>query len=405
MAVETIITLTIFVITILGLIRFQAHIARVFGGTLILLLVTNSVSNQQLMASIANPGLITLILLILCSYSIEKTRLLRSIASKIIVNNYATTQFRLFVVTTLFSAILNNTAVVATLLSSIRNNSVHTASKLLLPLSYAAILGGTLTMIGTSTNLIVNSFYIDVTGQSLSFFSFTSVGIIIVLVCGVVMGFCTHWLPEIKIADQNTQKYFINAKIAGDSELIGRTVEENGLRHLESLFLIEVVRKNSLISPVSPREVLQVDDTLVFSGDITKLMQLSQFSGLETFAHNRGLLNSNLDEVVVRQESRLIGKTLKEVGFRGLFDAAVVAIKRDGASISGKLGEVVINPGDFLVLATGKSYRDNTELTGNFIDVSGVEPDKSLSGWKAWLSTGGFIVTILLSALGVIRFT
>jgi len=263
-------------------------------------------------------------------------------------------------------------------------------------------LGGTLTLIGTSTNLIVNSLYIDATGQSLSFFSFTSIGIIIVIVCGIVMSFCIRWLPEIKTEDEAVQGYLINAKITESSELVGRSVEENGLRHLESLFLVEVVRQNRLISPVSPSEVLQVNDTLIFSGDITKLMQLSQFSGLETFAHNRGLLNSNLNEVVVRQESNLVGTTLKKIGFRGLFDAAVVAIKRDGVAVSGKLGDIRINSGDFLILATGDRYKNSPELTRNFIDVSGVEPDKCLSGWKAWLSIGGFVMTIILAACGII---
>lgn len=132
-----------------------------------------------------------------------------------------------------------------------------------------------------------------------------------------------------------------------DSELIGRSVEQNGLRHLESLFLIEVIREGHLITPVAPSEVLQEGDRLVFSGDIAKVLQLSQFSGLKLFAEQDGLLDSNLTEVVVKPESVLIGTSLKSAGFRALFDAAVVAIKREGEDISGKLGEVNIRAGDF----------------------------------------------------------
>lgn len=338
----------------------------------------------------------------MCSLALEKTRFLRVVASKIIVSNYNSTWFRLFGVTTLFSSILNNTAVVATLLSPIRNNPHHFSSKLLLPLSYASILGGTLTLIGTSTNLIVNSMYIEASGNSLSFFSFTAIGAILVVTCGFVMFFCTRMLPTIEQKKATSEGYFIDAKVTENSELIGRSVEANGLRHLESLFLVEIVRQGRLISPVSPTEVIQSSDRLIFCGEVTKLLQLGQFTGLEIFAEKNGALNSNLTEVVVRPESFIVGKTLKTTGFRALFDAAVVAIRRDGEQVSGKLGDVVIRSGDFLVLAVGEDYKTRTNINKNFIVLSGVEPESRVNGWRAWLSIGGFVLTIALAAFGVL---
>jgi len=403
MSLDAYLTIGIFLTTIVGLIRFQSRPAVVFGVALLTLVGLNLVSKEQLLSSMSNPGLVTLVLLILCSFALEKTRLLRVIASKVIVNSYNATWLRLFGITALSSAMLNNTAVVATLLSPIRNNPHHFASKLLLPLSYAAILGGTLTLIGTSTNLIVNSLYIDAQGQSLSFFSFTAVGVILVLACGLVLRVASRWLPEIEQKETCSKGYFIDAKVVEGSELIGRSVEDNGLRHLESLFLVEVVRSGRLISPVTPTEVLQLDDRLIFSGDITKVMQLSQFSGLEMFAEKNGLLDSNLTEVVVKQESVLIGKTLKGAGFRALFDAAVVAIRRDGEEVSGKLGEVVIQTGDFLMLAVGEDFKSRRNISKNFIVISGVEPETRINGHKAWLSIGGFVLTIALAATGVIE--
>lgn len=403
MSLDAYLTIGIFLTTIVGLIRFQSRPAVVFGVALLTLVGLNLVSKEQLLSSMSNPGLVTLVLLILCSFALEKTRLLRVIASKVIVNSYNATWLRLFGITALSSAMLNNTAVVATLLSPIRNNPHHFASKLLLPLSYAAILGGTLTLIGTSTNLIVNSLYIDAQGQSLSFFSFTAVGVILVLACGLVLRVASRWLPEIEQKETCSKGYFIDAKVVEGSELIGRSVEGNGLRHLESLFLVEVVRSGRLISPVTPTEVLQLDDRLIFSGDITKVMQLSQFSGLEMFAEKNGLLDSNLTEVVVKQESVLIGKTLKGAGFRALFDAAVVAIRRDGEEVSGKLGEVVIQTGDFLMLAVGEDFKSRRNISKNFIVISGVEPETRINGHKAWLSIGGFVLTIALAATGVIE--
>jgi len=402
MPLDAYLTLCIFALTILGLIVLQTRPVAVFGATLIALIACDLVSKNQFLTSIANPGLVTLILLVLCSLALEKTRLLRVIASKTIVDSYHSTWLRLFGVTTFFSSILNNTAVVATLLSPIRNNPHHFASKLLLPLSYASILGGTLTLIGTSTNLIVNSMYIEASGKSLSFFSFTAVGAILVLCCGLTMFFCTRMLPSIEQNKVTSEGYFIDAKVSADSELVGRSVEVNGLRHLESLFLVEIVREGRLISPVSPSEVIHPADRLIFCGDITKLLQLGQFSGLEIFAEKNGTLNSNLTEVVVRQESIIVGRTLKTTGFRALFDAAVVAIRRDGEQVSGKLGDVVIRSGDFLVLAVGDDYKSRTNINKNFLTLSGVEPESRINGWRAWFSIGGFITTIALAAVGVL---
>ncbi|WP_394200859.1 SLC13 family permease [Shewanella waksmanii] len=402
MAIETFLTVAIFVLSIAGLIRYQRKPAAVLGCALLALSVLGLVTQQQLLSSMVNPGLVTLILLILCSFALEKTRLLRVIAAKVIVSSYRSTWLRLFGITALCSAFLNNTAVVATLISPLRNNPHHGASKLLIPLSYAAILGGTLTLIGTSTNLIVNSLFIDATGEGLAFFSFTLLGCVLVVCCGLTLAVTSRWLPEVATNDLDYKGYFIDAKVKQGSELIGRSVESNGLRHLESLFLVEVVREGRLITPVSPSEILQEGDRLVFSGDITKVMQISQFSGLELFADKNGLLGTNLNEVVVKEESVLVGKTLKTCGFRALFDAAVVAISRDGAQVSGKLGEVVIKAGDFLVLAVGDDFSSRRNLTKNFILLSGVAPETRISGAKAWLATGGFIVVIALSALGVI---
>ncbi|WP_417762103.1 SLC13 family permease [Shewanella sp.] len=395
-------TLALFAATIVGLIRYQSRPAAVFGCLMLALVASELVNREQVLESFANSGLVTLILLMLCSLVLEKTRLLRLLAKGVIVTSYRHSWLRLFGITTLCSAFLNNTAVVATLMAPIRNNPYHSASRLLLPLSYAAILGGTVTLIGTSTNLIVNSFYISETGHSLGFFSFFAVGILLVAGCGVVVALISRHLPNLQRQDSSYKGYFIEAKLQAGSSLVGKSVEQNGLRHLESLFLVEVVRQGRLISPVAPQEILHEHDRLVFAGDIQKVMQLHTFAGLTLFADKDGLLQRDLTEVVVRQESVLVGRTLKSTGFRSLFDAAVVAIRRDGQNISGKLGDVVILAGDFLVLAVGEDYRHRRNIGKNFISVSGVEPDLHLSGKREWLAVGGFVLAVAASALGLV---
>jgi len=394
--------LCLFVATVFGLIRFQSHPDRVFGVLLLVLFSTSLVTTEQVILSFSNKGLLTLILLMVCSVALEKTKLLRVITNYVIGPNYHSTLFRLFGLTTFSSAILNNTAVVSTMLAPIRNNPHHKASKLLIPLSYAAILGGTLTLVGTSTNLIVNSLVIDSGLPSLMFFDFTAVGLCLVLGCGTLLFALSPLLPEYDNTQVKIRDYIIDTEVASDSDLIGKSVEQNGLRHLESLFLVEILRDRRLISPVTPQEVIQTHDRLLFSGDVKKVTTLTQFDGLSLFASDIGLPLDNLSEVVIRPESHLIGKTLKHAGFRALFDAAVVAIKRDGEVISGKLGDVELQAGDYLVLAVGDDYSSRNNITKNFFLLNEVETEGCLDGWKEKLTIGGFLGAILLAAVGLV---
>lgn len=187
MSIQSYFVLAVFFSTIVGLIKYQQRPSLVFGITLLVLFATQMVSTEQVIKSISNQGLLTLIMLMLCSVSLEKTRLLRLVAVMVIKPSYKATWLRLFGFTALSSALLNNTAVVSTMLAPIHNNPHHSASKLLIPLSYAAILGGTLTLIGTSTNLIINSLVLDANLPSLGFFDFTLVGLCLVLVCGITL--------------------------------------------------------------------------------------------------------------------------------------------------------------------------------------------------------------------------
>ncbi len=402
MTLHSYFVLAVFIFTIIGLIKFQERPSVVFGVALMTLFSTQMVTTDQVIKSLSNQGLLTLILLMLCSIALEKTRLLRLVAMKVIKPSYNSTWLRLFGFTVFSSAFLNNTAVVSTMLAPIRNNPNHSASKLLIPLSYAAILGGTLTLVGTSTNLIVNSLVLDANLPSLGFFDFTLVGLCLVGTCGLTLYVCRSLLPDIDMKLTDAPSYFIEAKVNPDSSLVGKSIDQNGLRHLQSLFLVEIMRGDLQLTAITPNEVIQANDKLIFSGDISKVSQLRLFDGLSIFAENSGLPLGNLREVVVRPESVLNGNTLKSVGFRSLFDAAVVAIKRDGEKVSGKIGKLKIKPGDFLVLAVGEDFKSRRNIRKNFILLSDVELDSRLSGKKELLAIFGFFAAIALAAIGVI---
>ena len=394
------IVLGLFCLTILGLIFFQNKPSVIFGLLLICIYLFGFVSEEEILSNFSNTGVVTLVLLLVCSLALEKTRLIRVLTKYIVSQSYNGSWFKLFGFTAFSSAILNNSAVVATLIAPIRNNVHHAPSKLLIPLSYAAILGGTLTLVGTSTNLIVSSMSVEAGYGALSFFEFTKIGIFLLLACGATAFFSSKLLPSNNPTIGHVQDYFIEAEIQKKSPLVGNTVENNGLRNLESLFLVELIRGGRLISPVSPSEVIEPLDRLLFSGDVKKVSFLQDFKGLTLFANKSGLPLKNLSEVIIRADSMLVGKTLKKAGFRALFDAAVVAIKRDGKPLSGKLGETVLEPGDNLVLAVGQDYKFRHNISKNFYLISGVDIEPTLTRNTEWLASIGFLGAILCAALG-----
>ena len=227
MTLQSYFVLAVFIGTIIGLIKFQQRPSFVFGVALLTLFSTQMVTTEQVIKSASNQGLLTLILLMLCSIALEKTRLLRLVAMKVIKPCYSATWVRLFSFTVISSAFLNNTAVVSTMLAPIRNNPHHAASKLLIPLSYAAILGGTLTLIGTSTNLIVNSLWLEQGQESLGFFDFSLVGLAALIICLLVIVFRQNTLTDMKTHDLKAKEYLVEAEVEEHSKLIGKSIEDN----------------------------------------------------------------------------------------------------------------------------------------------------------------------------------
>nr|WP_243454131.1 SLC13 family permease [Oceanisphaera pacifica] len=228
-----------------------------------------------MLSSFSNSALVTLIVLMLVSLVLERSPLLDHLSNTLLKGRESMASLQLMGVTSFLSAFLNNTAVVGSLLGVMARQRHIPASRLLIPLSYASILGGITTLVGTSTNLVINSFVINAGLTPLGMFSFTLVGLPVALICMGALLFSTRWLPRHQALDKDAaQSYFLEAQVMAHSPLIGQSREENQLRNLNGLFLLEIVRHDRLLSPVSPDEVLEQGDVLVFTGEVEKVQTL-----------------------------------------------------------------------------------------------------------------------------------
>jgi len=385
-----------------GLIFSSVSPAWLFTLAMSVCYLAGLVSTEELLGKASNTGLVTLILLLLVSVGLEKLSWLERLSTRLVNAWYRRSLLRLGIVTAIFSAFVNNTAVVATLANSVRTSRHHLPSRLLMPLSFAAILGGTMTLIGTSTNLIVSSFYEDATGAGLSFFAFLPVGGAATLVGLLVIIVFSRLLPENPTEEVNVNEYLVEAEVSEDSPLVGHSIADNGLRDLEALFLVEIVRDEHLVSPVAPQEVIEAGDKLIFSGDISQVSLLERFAGLRLFATQEGLLRGNLTEVILLPGATVEGRTIKESGFRSLFDAAVVGMRRGGKRLSGKLGGITLQAGDSLMLAVGADFATRRNVDKNFlvVDQSGIRSRTSTA--HDIVLSAGLLLVVALGALEIV---
>ncbi|MGC9457833.1 MAG: SLC13 family permease [Halothiobacillaceae bacterium] len=359
---------------------------------------------EPMLHNFVNPALVTLVMLVLYSVVLERTRLVQATVDGLLRGGYRASLARLMFSVGLMSAFLNNTAVVAALMGRIRAQTRFAPSRLLIPLSFAAILGGTLTLVGTSTHLILNGFVIDAGLPALGMFDFLPVGILLLLAGIAYMVLVGPWLlPSHREKPSAAPQFFVEARIEPGSPLAGRSVQENGLRQLHTLFLAELIRDGKLSSPVSPQEVLAPGDVLVFSGRLEDADVLAGFKGLRVIDGDHDqLLRANLVEVIIAAGSTLIGRRIRDANFRAQFDAAVVGVRRGNQQLSGGLGQIRLQAGDNLMLATGPDFVGRENLDRNFHVLSDLGQRRQLAGRASAAAFGAFGTVIAAAALGVV---
>lgn len=388
-------------ILIIALIATDIKPVYLFFALLMVYYFCDLISTERLLENFVNPAIIVITLLVMISHSIERTQIMEFVQRWIFSSKSGRlVQIKLFSVTALLSAFLNNTAVVASLMGVVKKNSVLPPSKLLIPLSYAAILGGTTTLIGTSTNLIVNGMAKEAGLGPLKMFTFMPIGVILTgLGLLIIILLSNKLLPgNQESSKEGNENYFLEAKVQSDSNLIGKTIFENNLRNLDNLFLADLIRDEKLFSPASPEMVICAGDILIFTGEITRIHDLKQFHGLQIFESSQRILDNNIVEVIVSHESNLVGTKIKSAKFRTKFGAAVVAVKRANERLRGKIGEIEIKAGDLLILSVGSDFYKRDNLEKNFYTTGKMLIRERINGVKGLLAFFLFLVAVVVAA-------
>ena len=314
------------------------------------------------------------------------------------------------------SAFINNTPVVAMFIPAIRSwaeKNHYASSKYLIPLSYAAILGGTCTLIGTSTNLIVHGLMIDYGMKGMAMFEISHIGVPLAIMGILFISFLGHYLlpnrkdPLVELGE-HTREFVIELKVTEGYENIGKTIEGAGLRHLKGLFLFQIERGGQIIAPAEPDEKILLGDRLFFTGIPKTILELQKVPGLQLIQDSHFDLKQydsaeiNTFESVISPGSPLVGKTVRESDFRAKYEAVIIAIHRHGERIQKKVGDISLRPGDTLLLLAGKNFRRKWYHSNDFYLIAEAETLPSKPQWRGYLSLGVFALMILLTVLEVL---
>jgi di/tricarboxylate transporter len=310
------------------------------------------------------------------------------------------------------SAFLNNAPIVAmmtpTVIDWARRNGLS-ASKFLAPVSYATILGSTTTLIGTSVNLTTAGLLIGAGMEPMGFFELLPIGLAVTAVGLVFLIFVApSLLPDRKrpgeALGETRREYITSMRVEPFCSLVGQSVEEAGLRHLEGLFLVEIDRAGRIITPVSPDQPIEADDRLVFAGVISTIVDLQRIRGLvpDTEDAAPAAPAGRLIEAVVSSSSPLVRGTIRAANFRTIYDAAVVAVHRNGERIPGKIGEITLRAGDTLLLQTGADFVAAHRNSPDFYLISEVDGEQEPHYDKAWIAVSIMVAMVMVAAAGIL---
>lgn len=394
--------------------RFGPHL--VMMGVLVVLSASGVVTADQALAGFSNSGLITVVAMFVVAAGIHHSGGVDLIVNHLLRSprSVRSAQARIALPVALLSGFLNNTPVVATMIPAIHawSRKIGIApSKLMIPLSYSAILGGTLTLIGTSTNLVVNGQYQQLTGEAgFSIFSITAVGLPVAIIgLAAMLLLLPRFLPDRKDQQKfgSMREFTLEVAVAFDGPLVGKSVGEAGLRELERLYLVEIERDGSVVTAVPSEERLQGGDRLVFAGDTQAISDLLRINGIVPSVHDdepslsKDRAERRLVEAALSPQSEVLGLTIRDARFRDRYGAVVLAVARGGERVSGNLGNIRLKPGDVLLLEARPAFVTRQRYNKDFLLINDLETETPRHD-RAWLSWVILLILVGAAAGGLL---
>lgn len=387
----------------------------VFAGVVVLLL-TGVLDASEALSGFSNPAPFTVGALLVVAAAISKTGAIRPFTRWLLGAKGYTRRpmLRMLIPATFASGLMNNIPLVAMMIPEVsawaRKRGSY-ASRFLLPLSFGAILGGMLTLIGTSTNLVVAGQMSEVGLEPFGFFELGQIGLpiailgILTLVAFAPRLMRQHDTPRSSMAD-NRRDFSIDMEVTPGGPLEGLTVDEAGLRNLEGVFLVSVDHGDTVVAPANPRTVLHGADILQFVGNVDQVLDLESIKGLRHSEHHQV---SQLSPggptyfiAAIGGDSPLVGRTLKQAGFRSQYQAAVVAIHRAGERLEAKLGDVVLRTGDALVVVSDSDFRDRWSGRSDFLLIADLDDEMRPAAPGGRLTLLVLALMVGLAATGVV---
>lgn len=408
------IVIGVIVLCLVLLLSTNWSIDIIFLSALTILIVSSILTPAQALVGFSNQGMLTVGALYVVAAGLKETGGIHLIVDRIIGRSRTIrrAQMRIMGPVMVVSAFLNNTPVVASFIPALedwaRKNRIP-ASKILIPLSYAAILGGTCTLIGTSTNLIVNGLLIaEGTTTGMGIFEPAYIGVPCAIAGFIYLSIFGRTLLPIRGSGydkfKNPREYTIEMNVDAGSPLAGKTIEEAGLRHLPELFLVEIYRNDQIIAAVDPDERLQERDRLIFAGIVSSIVDLQQIKGIspatdQVFKMDSARRERLLIEAVISPTHPCNGQTVKEVGFRNRYDAVVLAVARNGERIKEKIGDIELRAGDTLLLEAHPTFVERYKNSNEYYLVSSIDNSRPPNVEKSAVAWG-----ILAGMIGLVAF-
>ena len=419
MELQAWITLGVVILLIVAMARELVQPAVAMFGATMLLFLLGIIDAEEAFAGFSNEAPFIIAALLVVARAVDVAGIMQPVVDALFsrVSSTRVLLARLLFPLTGISAFLNNTTLVAMTVPAVIEMASRrrlAVSRFLMPVSFAAVLGGVITTVGTSTNLTVSGLLREAEMEPLALFELTPVGLPIAVIGCLLLVLIGPWLlPDRGSARDDVEgtgrDFTVTMRVTAGGPLDGRDVERAGLRHLQGVFLVEIARGSRTIAPVAPDEVLEGGDELTFVGRVDQVVDLQRIRGLESSENRQidALATGGLAfyEVVVGG-GELAGATLKESGFRARYDAAVLAIHRAGYRIDAKLGDVRMRLGDTLLVLGDARFRQRWRNRPDFLVIAPLRGTPPATPRKAWIVVAigiGFLVATASGLLPILQ--